>query len=142
MRNECQLISTSLSSKEDTRDASDQPSQGHRTRAPEGMSILAFLRISPFLRLPIPLTIYNPKLNIIGRSSIICADMKIGEILGLPALETPPFPLPKAPGEPYCDGQSSVSLQFADPLRQPIPLQCMCNRRTMNVWIWRILPGR
>ena len=31
-------------------------SQGHKTRAPEGMSILAFLWISPFLRYPTPLT--------------------------------------------------------------------------------------
>ena len=31
-------------------------SQGHKARAPEGMSILAFLGISPFQRLLMPLT--------------------------------------------------------------------------------------
>jgi hypothetical protein len=33
--------------------------QGYKTRAPEGMSILAFLGISPFQRLLIPLTPIN-----------------------------------------------------------------------------------
>lgn len=33
--------------------------QGYKTRAPEGMSILAFLGISPFQRLLIPLTRNN-----------------------------------------------------------------------------------
>jgi hypothetical protein len=39
--------------------ASEQNCQGYKTRVPEGMSILASLRISLFQRLLIPLTIYS-----------------------------------------------------------------------------------
>jgi len=47
-------------------------SQGHKTRAPEGMSILAFLWISPFLRYLTPLTILSISDLDHSESRLIC----------------------------------------------------------------------
>ncbi len=95
----------------------DRKSQGHKTRAPEGMSILAFLWISPFLRYLTPLTILS--INVLGYSESslnyiigVFTDIKLPErCLRFHSLETPPVPYFKLHKRAY-GIEISASLRF------------------------------
>ncbi len=99
-----------------------QKSQGYKTRAPEGMSILAFLGISPFQRLLIPLT----PIIISGDnkwSSILCdinPDIINGEIPPVPCQRDPTFS-PDRSRRALCDKKLQYLSASPIPLRQPIP---------------------
>ncbi len=98
-----------------------QKRQGHETRAPEGMSILAFLWISPFLRYLTPLTILS--INDLGHSESsliyimrcftgVFLDKKLPErCLRFHSLETPPVPYFKLHKRAY-GIEISTSLRF------------------------------